>query len=293
MVFSSVPAYLDPPNWNQLQSGHHQRATGGGGGGGGGGETTQMPPTAGTSSARPCSMAERARLAKVAQPEAALKCPRCDSTNTKFCYFNNYSLSQPRHFCKTCRRYWTRGGALRNVPVGGGCRRNKRSKSTGSGGGGSRNSGGSSAGGGGAITPSFQPPPQLPFMAPLQHLVDYEMHFPVDTVDFQLGGRGGVGLEQWRLQQVQQQFSLLAGMEPPAAAPPSSSAMELFPFDGELPSVKMEDPQGLNLPRHYLGVPGSDQYWHGGGGGGGGSDMGNSGGIGGGGGWTDFQSNFL
>ncbi|KAG9156496.1 hypothetical protein Leryth_027610 [Lithospermum erythrorhizon] len=37
--------------------------------------------------------------------------------NTKFCYYNNYSLSQPRHFCKTCRRYWTRGGALRNVPI--------------------------------------------------------------------------------------------------------------------------------------------------------------------------------
>ncbi|OMO67741.1 Zinc finger, Dof-type, partial [Corchorus capsularis] len=75
-------------------------------------------------------MADRARLAKIPQPEAALKCPRCDSTNTKFCYFNNYSLSQPRHFCKTCRRYWTRGGALRNVPVGGGCRRNKKSKSS-------------------------------------------------------------------------------------------------------------------------------------------------------------------
>ncbi|PPS04166.1 hypothetical protein GOBAR_AA16479 [Gossypium barbadense] len=30
------------------------------------------------------------------QPEQALKCPRCDSTNTKFCYYNNYSLSQPR-----------------------------------------------------------------------------------------------------------------------------------------------------------------------------------------------------
>lgn len=73
-------------------------------------------------------MTERARLAKIPQPETALKCPRCESTNTKFCYFNNYSLSQPRHFCKTCRRYWTRGGALRNVPVGGGCRRNKRSK---------------------------------------------------------------------------------------------------------------------------------------------------------------------
>lgn len=61
-------------------------------------------------------------------PEAGLKCPRCESTNTKFCYFNNYSLRQPRHFCKACRRYWTRGGALRNIPVGGGCRRNKRSK---------------------------------------------------------------------------------------------------------------------------------------------------------------------
>lgn len=67
-------------------------------------------------------------MANIPMPETALKCPRCESTNTKFCYFNNYSLSQPRHFCKTCRRYWTRGGALRNVPVGGGCRRNKRSK---------------------------------------------------------------------------------------------------------------------------------------------------------------------
>uniref|UniRef100_A0A7N0VEA9 Dof zinc finger protein n=1 Tax=Kalanchoe fedtschenkoi TaxID=63787 RepID=A0A7N0VEA9_KALFE len=75
---------------------------------------------------RPGSMADRARQANIPQPEPGLKCPRCESTNTKFCYFNNYSLSQPRHFCKTCRRYWTHGGALRNVPVGGGCRRNKR-----------------------------------------------------------------------------------------------------------------------------------------------------------------------
>ncbi|KAL8158599.1 hypothetical protein V2J09_000136 [Rumex salicifolius] len=58
------------------------------------------------------------------------KCPRCDSTNTKFCYYNNYSLSQPRYFCKSCRRYWTKGGTLRNVPVGGGCRRNKRPSSS-------------------------------------------------------------------------------------------------------------------------------------------------------------------
>ncbi|XP_073146191.1 uncharacterized protein [Henckelia pumila] len=59
-----------------------------------------------------------------------LKCPRCDSPNTKFCYYNNYNLSQPRHFCKSCKRYWTKGGALRNIPVGGGSRKNaKRSSS--------------------------------------------------------------------------------------------------------------------------------------------------------------------
>lgn len=60
-----------------------------------------------------------------------LKCPRCDSPNTKFCYYNNYNLSQPRHFCKSCKRYWTKGGALRNIPVGGGSRKNaKRSSSS-------------------------------------------------------------------------------------------------------------------------------------------------------------------
>ncbi|KAK8716545.1 hypothetical protein V6N13_043851 [Hibiscus sabdariffa] len=64
------------------------------------------------------------------QDQQALKCPRCDSPNTKFCYYNNYSLTQPRHFCKTCRRYWTKGGALRNVPIGGGCRKTKKMKSS-------------------------------------------------------------------------------------------------------------------------------------------------------------------
>ncbi|KAK8950956.1 Dof zinc finger protein DOF4.6 [Platanthera zijinensis] len=57
--------------------------------------------------------------------EQPLNCPRCNSSNTKFCYYNNYSLTQPRYFCKTCRRYWTEGGSLRNVPVGGGSRKNK------------------------------------------------------------------------------------------------------------------------------------------------------------------------
>ncbi|XP_030467192.1 dof zinc finger protein DOF4.6-like [Syzygium oleosum] len=64
------------------------------------------------------------------QKDQALNCPRCSSSNTKFCYYNNYSLSQPRYFCKTCRRYWTEGGSLRNVPVGGGSRKNKRPSSS-------------------------------------------------------------------------------------------------------------------------------------------------------------------
>ncbi|XP_052183116.1 dof zinc finger protein DOF1.4-like [Diospyros lotus] len=65
--------------------------------------------------------------AKRSQRPEPLTCPRCGSTNTKFCYYNNYNKSQPRHFCKACKRHWTEGGTLRNVPVGGG-RKNKRLK---------------------------------------------------------------------------------------------------------------------------------------------------------------------
>ncbi|KAK2644118.1 hypothetical protein Ddye_019313 [Dipteronia dyeriana] len=64
-----------------------------------------------------------------AAAEPPLKCPRCESTNTKFCYYNNYNKTQPRHFCKACKRHWTKGGTLRNVPVGGG-RKNKRIKTS-------------------------------------------------------------------------------------------------------------------------------------------------------------------
>jgi hypothetical protein len=63
-----------------------------------------------------------ARAASSAPP---LPCPRCRSRNTKFCYFNNYNVNQPRHFCRDCHRYWTAGGALRNVPVGAGRRKNR------------------------------------------------------------------------------------------------------------------------------------------------------------------------
>ncbi|KAL6511962.1 hypothetical protein OROGR_021559 [Orobanche gracilis] len=67
---------------------------------------------------------------KCSNMEIAPNCPRCASTNTKFCYYNNYSLSQPRYFCKACRRYWTKGGSLRNVPIGGGCRKSRRARSS-------------------------------------------------------------------------------------------------------------------------------------------------------------------
>ncbi|KAI0492915.1 hypothetical protein KFK09_027191 [Dendrobium nobile] len=88
-------------------------------------------------------VADENRLKKNSQPppppsssaaaEAELPCPRCRSQETKFCYFNNYNVNQPRHFCKACHRYWTAGGALRNVPVGAGRRRSRFYARTGGG----------------------------------------------------------------------------------------------------------------------------------------------------------------
>lgn len=63
------------------------------------------------------------------KPDKILPCPRCNSMDTKFCYYNNYNVNQPRHFCKNCQRYWTAGGTMRNVPVGAGRRKNKNSTS--------------------------------------------------------------------------------------------------------------------------------------------------------------------
>ncbi|XP_052180642.1 dof zinc finger protein DOF2.5-like [Diospyros lotus] len=95
------------------------------------------------------------------QQQPPQKCPRCDSLNTKFCYYNNYSLSQPRYFCKTCRRYWTQGGTLRNVPVGGGCRKGKRAKAS------------SSVGGENSRSHPSPPPP-----LPAQPLPDDQLQVP-------------------------------------------------------------------------------------------------------------------
>ncbi|KAF8399488.1 hypothetical protein HHK36_015354 [Tetracentron sinense] len=63
------------------------------------------------------------------KPDQILPCPRCKSMDTKFCYYNNYNVNQPRHFCKNCQRYWTAGGTMRNVPVGAGRRKSKNTAS--------------------------------------------------------------------------------------------------------------------------------------------------------------------
>ncbi|KAL9679035.1 hypothetical protein QQ045_016888 [Rhodiola kirilowii] len=59
------------------------------------------------------------------RPDKIVQCPRCNSMETKFCYYNNYNVKQPRHFCKKCQRYWTAGGSMRNVPIGSGRRKSK------------------------------------------------------------------------------------------------------------------------------------------------------------------------
>jgi hypothetical protein len=79
------------------------------------GDDQQSPGSTRGGGSGGCMRAER--------PVKVIPCPRCQSMNTKFCYYNNYSVAQPRHFCRNCQRYWTVGGTLRNVPVGGGSRK--------------------------------------------------------------------------------------------------------------------------------------------------------------------------
>ncbi|KAM0948274.1 putative transcription factor C2C2-Dof family [Dioscorea sansibarensis] len=325
MVFSSVPAYLDPPNWNQAQANQEgSTSTNPGAIQAHGGVVLPRPDGNSPLPVRPNSMAERARLAKIPQPETSLKCPRCESTNTKFCYFNNYSLSQPRHFCKTCRRYWTRGGALRNVPVGGGCRRNKRSKSSGTNSSSSSKppsintaSSSSSSTATSASTGAIHATgglTQLPnFMSSLHPLEfgvqNLGLNFTgMQVIDHPSVGFQDGGLEQWKIQQIQH-LPFLGGMEPQAHSSSSSSfSSSLFAFDpavGMMPyklastsglisqfaSVKMED-NSQRFRQLIGGAPRSttfDQYWNsniGGGVGGGNTGTGNAE-------WTDISGNLL
>ncbi|OIW09175.1 hypothetical protein TanjilG_11313 [Lupinus angustifolius] len=249
MVFSSIPLYLDPSNWHQQSNQYHQANV-----------TSNnhellppLPPQPkgsgyGGESIRPGPIADQGnQLTKMALPDQVTqKCPRCESTNTKFCYYNNYNLSQPRHFCKTCRRYWTKGGALRNVPVGGGCRRNKKNKRSSSSKSPSsidKNSSISNSTSAtnplGISTPNLigrfpqQQSNHQPFMASLQNLNRYSVGNMSNTnqMEFQIGGRGltsvggGGG--------VFQHFPFLNGFESTSAAS--------YPFQSE----NVEAPYGL------------------------------------------------
>lgn len=37
---------------------------------------------------------------KAKRPPGSQQCPRCNSKNTKFCYYNNYNIKQPRYYCR-------------------------------------------------------------------------------------------------------------------------------------------------------------------------------------------------
>ncbi|KAJ3680809.1 hypothetical protein LUZ60_015298 [Juncus effusus] len=277
MEFTSIPVYVEPQNWNQQQV--HD-------------SSSNLSKTSAPLS-RPASMTEQARLAKVSPPDPTLPCPRCESTNTKFCYYNNYSLTQPRHFCKTCRRYWTRGGALRNVPVGGGLRRNKRSKSSGaksssssatSAGAASRQIGagiGTGSASSSSVAMTNHNSTHLPFMSSLQHLsheynatngantlpnlgLGFDNMQPVEQLEYQVENNGlSIGLENWRIPNTQtHNLPFLSGMYSlEGQGIPRLSGSGLI---SQFASVKMEDNNNLsgmnNFPRAFLGNTGNDMY---------------------------------
>ncbi len=49
------------------------------------------------------SKGEKGMRQKLPRPEVNEKCPRCSSPETKFCYYNNYNIKQPRFYCKVGR----------------------------------------------------------------------------------------------------------------------------------------------------------------------------------------------
>ncbi|KAI7749788.1 hypothetical protein M8C21_012146 [Ambrosia artemisiifolia] len=261
MVFSSLPSYVDPPNWPQ------QQPAGGlvlGDGSGGDHEICQFPPPllppplplGSGGDGRSLQILDPARMTN--PPDTAMKCPRCESTNTKFCYFNNYSLSQPRHFCKTCRRYWTRGGALRNVPVGGGCRRNKKSNK------GSRVSSRSKSPSATISSINTTNAPTHNILGHLSHNTQ-SPHFPIIPPLHHFGGGdlgltygGGNGSDLFKFSHFPNMEGSNGGMY---GEGPSN-------YSAQLGGMKMEEShqhqqqqlQEMNLSRNFMGISGNDQF---------------------------------
>ncbi|KAG2316805.1 hypothetical protein Bca52824_019927 [Brassica carinata] len=47
---------------------------------------------------------DEATFDKQSEETKTLRCPRCQSMDTKFCYSNIYKINQPCHFCKAYQR---------------------------------------------------------------------------------------------------------------------------------------------------------------------------------------------
>ncbi|EFJ35120.1 hypothetical protein SELMODRAFT_29567, partial [Selaginella moellendorffii] len=52
-------------------------------------------------------------------PDNVYQCPRCQSYNTRFDYYNNEKRDQPRFACRACKKQWTQGGKIRAASSGG------------------------------------------------------------------------------------------------------------------------------------------------------------------------------
>ncbi|XP_024523888.1 dof zinc finger protein DOF3.1-like [Selaginella moellendorffii] len=68
-------------------------------------------------------------------PDNVYQCPRCQSYNTRFDYYNNEKRDQPRFACRACKKQWTQGGKIRAASSGGRKRKGKASSSSSDGGG--------------------------------------------------------------------------------------------------------------------------------------------------------------
>jgi len=71
-----------------------------------GGARRSKAKVARKASAAPSGAGGSGARAKLPRPEGTAICPRCNSDNTKFCYYNNYNIKQPRFLCKVRLLLW-------------------------------------------------------------------------------------------------------------------------------------------------------------------------------------------
>ncbi|THU47990.1 hypothetical protein C4D60_Mb09t21490 [Musa balbisiana] len=158
-------------------------------------------------------------------------CARCGSEDTKFCYYNNYNTSQPRHYCRTCKRYWTHGGTLRNVPEGGCSKKIKKKPLLPSSSASSKN------------LPQAQAPIIPQMQDTLAGALGHPTRVPMPTPFFHAGGGGAAGWEDHILDE-----SGLPAFNP-VPPPPPPGFNRLQSLDG-ISLQQMAQQRRLNLPLH-------------------------------------------